>query len=124
MDEGQEIQFAGVKNTSGKDLKVTHNGRPLSFLKDEVKVLAAGLVQFLLTRNHVVSDGKIVSRLFLFKGVPLIDALKHVKAPENKSLAAAKKDAEDKAKERAEMRAELIAEIKAELKADAAAAKK
>lgn len=109
-----DIQFAGVQNTSGAPVKTMHNGRPISFAKDEIKVLAAGLVQFLLQRNHLKSDGKVVSRQYLFKSVPLNEALKHVKAPENKSVAAAKKEAEDAEKKEAELRAKIIAELKAE----------
>lgn len=109
-----DIQFAGVQNTSGLDLKITRDGRPVVFLKDEIKVLHSEIVAFLLTRNHMKTDGKVVSRQFLFKAVPLIEALKHVKAPENKSLAAAKKDAEAEEKKEVALRAKIIAELKAE----------
>ena len=109
-----EIQFAGVQNTSGAPVKTMHDGSPIRFDKDEIKVLASGLVQFLLQRNHMVSDGKLVMRKHLFKSVPLMDALKHVKAPENKSVALAKKEAEEAEKKDAELRAKIIAELKAE----------
>lgn len=109
-----DIEFAGVKNTSGAAVKVMHGGRPYAFDKDEISVLRADVVQFLLQRNILSSDGKLVQRKFLFQSVPLTEALKHVKAPENKSLAAAKKEAEAKEKERAALRQEIIAELKAE----------
>lgn len=114
MDGTQEVQFAGVQNTSGGPVKITHGGRPQLFEKDEVKVLEAGLVLFLLQRNVMASDGKVVTRKYLFKSVPLTEALKHVKAPENKSIAEAKKAAELKEKEKAAWKAELLAELKAD----------
>lgn len=110
----EDIQFAGVKNVTGAPVKSMFDGRPIKFDKDEVKVLAVGLVQFLLQRNHLISDGKVLVRKHLFQAVALMDALKHVKAPENKSLAAAKKEAEEAEKKEAEMRAKIIAELKAE----------
>ena len=113
-DTHEEVQFAGVKNTSGAATKATHGGRQHLFEKDEVKVLEAGLVQFLLGRNILSSDGKLVTRKYLFQSVPLTEALRHVKAPENKSIAAAKKAAEDKEKEKAAWKAEILAELKAE----------
>ena len=114
MDNLQEVQFAGVKNTSGGATKATHGGRSILFEKDEVKVLEAGLVQFLLSRNILSTDGKLVTRKYLFQSVPLAEALKHVKAPENKSVAAAKKEAEAEEKKEALLRAKIIAELKAE----------
>ena len=110
----EDIQFAGIQNTTGAPVKSMHDGRPIKFEKDEIKVLSTGIVQFLLQRNHMVSDGKIVMRKYLFKSVPLVEALKHVKAPENKSVAAAKKEAEAAEKKEAELRAKIIAELKAE----------
>lgn len=114
MDGTQEVQFAGVKNTSGGPTKATHGGRPHFFEKDEVKVLEAGLVQFLLGRNILTSDGKLLTRKYLFQSVPLTEALKHVKEPQNKSIAEAKKAAEVKEKEKAAWKAEILAELKAE----------
>src|SRR3990167_1059333 len=104
-----DIQFAGVKNVSGADRKVTFDGRILAFAKDSIHVLSADIVQFLLSRAIFASDGKSVTRRFLFQSVPLTEALKHVKEPENKSIAAAKKAAEVKDKERAAMKAEILA---------------
>ena len=109
-----EIQFAGVKNTSGAPVRLKHGGDAISFEVDEIKVLSAPVVQFLLTRNVLGGDGKLVTRKFLFQHVPLTEALKHVKEPQNKSIAAAKKAAEDKAKERSDMKSEILAELKAE----------
>ena len=109
----EEIHFAGVKNTSGDAVTGRHGGVPYSFEKDEVKVLAAHQVEFLLARNIIQSDGKLVSRKYLFKSVPLTEALKHVKEPENKSLAEAKRANEARDKQKEELKAEIIAEIRA-----------
>lgn len=108
------VQFAGVKNNSGKEIKQRHGERWLEFAPDEIKVLDAETVQFLLGRSAIESDGKVVTRRMLFRAVPLTEALKHVKEPENKSIAAAKKAAEIKEKEKAEMRAEILASLKME----------
>lgn len=109
-----DIQFAGIQNTTGAPVKSMHDGRVIKFEKDEIKVLPTGVVQFLLMRNHMVTDGKVVMRKHLYKSVPLMEALKHVKAPENKSVAAAKKEAEEAEKKEAALRAKIIAELKAE----------
>lgn len=119
MDD-TEIKFAGVKNRSGGPLKATHGGRAHLFEKDEVKVLEAGLVHFLLQRSIIASakiegtDRQVVTRKVLFEAVPLTEALKLVKEPENKSIAAAKKASEQKEKEKAAWKAEILAELKAE----------
>lgn len=107
-----EIQFAGVKNKAGKSLVITYGGQKRSFLKDEIAVVDAGLAQFLKTRSHITSDGKLVTRKFLFESVPLAEALKHVKEPENKSIAAAKQEAEERDKIRKELLAEVVADLK------------
>lgn len=112
-----EIQFAGVKNTYGKPVKGMHGGIPWSFDTDEVKVLSAEKVQFLLSRNHIQSDGKIVTRKHLFTSIPLIEALKSVKEPENASIATAKKDADKETALRIKLTAEITAAVRAELKA-------
>lgn len=112
MEDTNDIQFAGVQNISGADRKVLHGGKPHIFKKDEIKVLDAATVQFLLTRSHVESDGKLVRRKFLFKSVPLVEALKHVKEPQNKSIAEAKKAADERARLREELKAEVLAELR------------
>ena len=109
----EEIHFAGVKNTSGDVVKGMHGGIPYEFAKDEVKVLAAHQVQFLLARNILSSEGKLVTRKYLFQSVPLTEALKQVKEPENKSLADAKRANEARDKQKEELKAEIIAEIRA-----------
>ena len=119
-----EIEFAGVKNTSGEEVRGTHGGIPYTFAADEVKVLSAERVQFLLTRNVLASDGRLVTRKYQFQSVPLAEALKHVKEPENKSVAAAKKAAEAEAVLRAKLKAEIIAEMRAEAPAKEAWSKK
>lgn len=109
-----DTQFAGVKNTSGAAVRGKHGGVTYLFDKDEIKVLAAGQVEFLLGRNILSSDGKLVTRKYLFQSVPLIEALKHVKAPENKSISEAKWAAEKESALRAKLKAEVLAELKAD----------
>lgn len=109
----EEIHFAGVRNVSGVKVAGMHGGIPYTFDVDEVKVLAAHQVQFLVARNTLKSDGKLVTRSYPFKSVPLAEALKHVKEPENASIAAAKKANDDREAQKAELKAEIIAEIRA-----------
>ena len=108
----EEIQFAGVKNTSGDAVAGRHGGVPYSFEKDEIKVLAAHQVEFLLNRNILSSDGKLVTRKYLFQSVPLTEALKHVKEPENKSVAAAKRANDEREKQKAELKDEILEELR------------
>ena len=108
----EEIQFAGVKNTSGDAVAGRHGGVPYSFEKDEIKVLAAHQVEFLLNRNILSSDGKLVTRKYLFQSVPLTEALKHVKEPENKSVAAAKRANDEREKQKAELKEEILEELR------------
>ena len=112
--ESDEIQWAGVKNTSGEVQRFMQGGRVQNFAKDETKVVKAEDALFLTAKNHLSSDGKLVTRKYLFQSVSLTEALKHVKEPENKSIAAAKKAAEQKDKEKAAWKAEILAELKAE----------
>ena len=108
----EEIQFAGVKNTSGDAVAGRHGGVPYSFEKDEIKVLAAHQVEFLLNRNILSSDGKLVTRKYLFQSVPLTEALKHVKEPENKSVADAKRSNDEREKQKAELKEEILEELR------------
>ena len=108
----EEIQFAGVKNTSGDAVAGRHGGVPYSFEKDEIKVLAAHQVEFLLNRNILSSDGKLATRKYLFQSVPLTEALKHVKEPENKSVAAAKRANDEREKQKAELKEEILEELR------------
>ena len=108
----EEIQFAGVKNTSGDAVAGRHGGVPYSFERDEIKVLAAHQVEFLLNRNILSSDGKLVTRKYLFQSVPLTEALKHVKEPENKSVAAAKRANDEREKQKAELKDEILEELR------------
>ena len=109
-----ETQWAGVKNTSGDDIMITRNGDPRLFAKDEIAMVDAAYAEFLLGRNSVTSDGRVTTRKYFFRSVPLMEALKHVKEPENRSLAAAKKAAEAEEKMRAALKAEIIAEMRSE----------
>ena len=118
--DSDEIEWAGVKNTSGETVSGKHGGKAWSFEKDEIKVVKAERAQFLLGRSILSSDGKLLTRKHLFQSVPLTEALKHVKEPENKSVAAAKKTAEAESALRAKLKAEILAELKAETKAEVA----
>ena len=108
----EEIQFAGVKNTSGEAVTGRHGGIPYSFEKDEIKVLAAHQVQFLLQRNILSTDGRLVTRKYLFQEVPLAQALKFAKEPENKSVAEAKKALDAREKQKAELKEEILEELR------------
>lgn len=111
-----EAEYVGVKNVSGKDLILTSGGQHLPFAKDEVKVLTSHVGAHALARTVYQVD-KASGQTFgvpLFKQIPLADALKVAKEPENKSLAAAKKQAEVDAKRYAEMREQILATFKAE----------
>ena len=108
----EEIHFAGVKNTSGEAVTGRHGGVPYSFEKDEVKVLAAHQVQFLLQRNILSTDGRLVTRKYLFQEVPLATALKFAKEPENKSVAEAKKALDAREKQKAELKEEILEELR------------
>ena len=111
--------FVGVKNVSGADRKVSHGGNISVFKKDEVQVIEAGAAQFLLSRvvhgsMDVPGVGQRVTVKNLFASVPLAEALKHVKAPENKSIAEAKKRAEAEEEKEVEITDKGIARLKAE----------
>jgi hypothetical protein len=92
-----EMTFVGVQNVSGKLYKASFGGSVVVFEKDEIKVVPAPLGQHLLSRAIYISEDKdgnrILGRKLPFKSVPLTEALKSVKEPENKSIAAAKKEA-------------------------------
>ncbi len=111
-----ENDFAGIKNTSGDKIRQKYDGKIFDFDKDEVKVLPVHAVQFLSTRSryYSVEGQKGLNLKVLFKVVPLVDALKLVKAPENKSVAAAKAELEAAEKQKADIRAELLKTLKEE----------
>ncbi len=111
-----ENDFAGIKNVSGEARKQKYGGQLISFDKDEVKVLPIHTVQFLSTRSryYSIEGQKGLNLKILFKTVPLIEALKLAKAPENRSVAAAKAALEDAEKQKAELRAEILKTLKEE----------
>ncbi len=111
-----ENDFAGVKNVSGENCSQKYDGKMLEFEKDEVKVLPVHAVQFLSTRSRYFStEGqKGLNMKVLFKVLPLHEALKLAKAPENKSVAAAKAALEAEEKHKGEIRAEILKTLKEE----------
>ena len=109
-----ENTFIGIKNVSGEAKKQKHNGFTISFDKDEVKVVSAEVAQFLSTRSRYISDGSKLSMQMLFKTVPLHEALKVAKAPENPSIAAARAQAEIDEKHSGEIRAQVLKALKEE----------
>lgn len=111
-----EHDFAGIKNVSGDKKRQKYDGGWLEFDKDEVKVLPIHVVQFLSTRSvYFSTEGqKGLNMKMLFKPVPLAEALKLAKAPENKSVAAAKAALEAEEKKKSELKAEILRALKEE----------
>ncbi len=107
-----ENDFAGIKNVSGDKCRQKYDGKMLEFDKDEVKVLPVHAVQFLSTRSRYFStEGQ---KGLNMKVLPLHEALKLAKAPENKSVAAAKAALEAEEKHKSELRAEILKTLKEE----------
>lgn len=109
--------FAGVKNVSGGKLKQKYGGILHSFDKDEVKILPSDAILFFTTRSKYIAAAegqKGLSMQMLFKAVPLQEALKLAKEPENPSVAAAKEQARIEEKNRGEIRAEILKTLKEE----------
>lgn len=100
------IEYVGIKNVSGAPEKLVFDGDPHYFEKDEVK---------LFTRdgaNHALKCLKAGKKPFA--EIPLRDALKLVKEPENPSIAGAKRDAQVQGKLEEKIAAQVIAKLKAE----------
>lgn len=107
-----QATFVGVKNISGGDKKLMYGGDFVRFAKDEVKVVDAATGIFLLGRTAYVSEdvpglGQKAVVKAIFKKIPLHEALKFAKEPENKSVAEAHAEAKKEA--------DLVARIKADL---------
>lgn len=111
-----EAEYVGVKNVAGKDLVLTSGGQHLEFAKDEVKVLTSHVGAHALARTiyRVDKESGQTIAVPLYKQIPLVDALKVAKEPENKSLVAARRQAEADLKKAAEMRDAILATLKAE----------
>lgn len=111
-----EAEYVGVKNVSGKDLILTHDGSHLKFAKDEVKVLTSTAGAHALGRTifEVNKESGHTGPRALYSQIPLADALKVAKEPENKSLSAARKQKEADDKRRHELRGEILEALKAE----------
>lgn len=106
-----EATFVGVLNISGGAKKLTFGGDVVAFAKDEVKVVPADLGHFLLSRVAYGSeDGKRATMTTPFRRVPLHEALKHAKEPENKSIAAAKAEAKREEEIAARVKEQLLKE--------------
>lgn len=108
-----QATFIGVKNESGAAKKLTYGGDLIQFQKDEVKVVDAALGEFLLTRvaygtEEVPGVGMRVMPKAPFKRIPLHEALKFAKEPENKSLLDAKAEAKREEEIAERVRAQLL----------------
>ena len=101
--------FVGVKNVSGATKKLTFGGDLMVFAKDEIKVVEASVGAFLLSRTVYGSeDGKRATLTVPFKKIPLHEALKFAKEPENPSLAGAKVEADREEKIAQRVKEELL----------------
>jgi hypothetical protein len=108
-----EATFVGVKNVSGGDKKTSYGGDMVVFTKDEIKVVDAALGQFLLSRTsygaeEVPGQGVKVMLKQPFKRIPLHEALKFAKEPQNRSLAEAKAEADRETKIAERVKEELL----------------
>lgn len=84
------MSHIGIKNVAGKKIKQKYGGIQYDFDKDEVKIVPADAAQFFASVKTFASDGKLLTQQALFKAVPLIEALKVAKEPENPEIAKAK----------------------------------
>lgn len=111
-----ENDFSGIKNVSGDKIRQKYDGKWIDFDKDEVKVLPIHSVSFLSTRSkyYSVEGQKGLNLKMLFKVVPLAEALKLAKAPENRSIAEAKAALETEEKKKADLRVEILKALKEE----------
>ena len=115
-----EVTFVGVQNVAGKPCKVMHDGDVMLFELNEIRVVPAHVGRHLLSRAAYTSravevageEKRYLERKSLFKSIPLNEALKHVKAPENKSLAAAKAEAEKAEKLEAELTERIMSRMR------------
>lgn len=82
--------FVGIKNVSGQKCKLQYDGDIKVFDKDEVVIVERAHAAHALKKTILVSDGKRQKHTRLFGEVPLVEAVKLVKAPENPSLGTAK----------------------------------
>ncbi len=108
--------FAGIKNVSGDKLKKKYGGRIYDFDKDETKVVPVDAALFFSTQSkyYSVEGQKGLNMKMLFKTIPLHEALKVAKEPENPSVAAAKAAAVLEEKHKGEIRAEILRALKEE----------
>lgn len=106
--------FVGIKNRSGAALSQKYDGKILSFDKDETKVVSAALAEFLSIRSRYISDGAKLGMQMLFEVVPLHEALKVAKEPENPSIRAAKAIALASEERTGEIRTQVLKALKEE----------
>jgi len=85
--------FVGVKNCSGGKFTIQHGGDIIRFEKDEVKVMTSDQAAFSSKKVFWKGESGGPSTSYLaFKTIPLEEALKVAKLPENQSI----KDARDR----------------------------
>lgn len=103
-----QVIYVGVKNVSGEKANFVFDGDRVRFDKDEVKLFTRECA------NHAISRVNAISGKKTFKEIPLSEALKVVKEPENPSVVAAKREAEDLAKLEASITDKLLEKLKRE----------
>jgi len=109
-----EATFVGIKNHSGGVKKAQFGGDVTVFEKDEIKVVPVEFGMFLLSRRvtgtkEIEGVGKRLTLSAPFKQIPLQEALKYVKEPENQSIAEAKAAMKHEEELEAKIKADLIA---------------
>lgn len=104
----------GIKNISGEKTSQKFGGLQYDFDKDEVKIVTADAAQFFQSPGceHLVSKDNRLMRKRRFSAVPLHEALKVAKEPENPEIAKAKAQLALEEKHKGEIRAEIIKELK------------
>lgn len=106
----------GIKNVSGEKTKQKCGGLQYDFDKDEVKIVDAPTAQFFQGDGcmTVISDGKLLQRKKRFALIPLAQALKVAKEPEDPSIAKAKAELVQEEKHKGELRAEILKTLREE----------
>lgn len=108
------MSHIGIKNVTGEKTKQKYGGFQFDFDKDEVKIVPADAAQFLSGCTTFSSDGRLLKRLKRFEPVPLAQALKVAKEPENPEIAKAKAQLAQEEKHKGELRAEILKALKEE----------
>lgn len=109
------MSHIGIKNVSGEKIKQKYGGLQFDFDKGEVKIVSADVAQFLEScKVYVSEEGKRLSLKKLFSAVPLHEALKVAKEPENPEIAKAKAQLAQEEKHKGELKAEILKALREE----------